>query len=243
MVTTAAVLIIGDEILSGKVRDTNAPMLIGLFREIGVELKRVVYLADDREAIAAEARACSGAYDAVITSGGIGPTHDDLTIEAVAHAFGVGVDRNQEVASMICAYWGERLNDAALRMADMPAGSRLLHSSDGLLPIVVFRNIYLLPGVPKLFAAKIGSLRNELTGQPLEIRNIYLNSDESRVAALLSRADDEFPTVKIGSYPRLEATDHRLWITVEALTGEEVDAATDRLLELLADEEVVRVER
>jgi molybdenum cofactor synthesis domain-containing protein len=241
-VTTAAVLIIGDEILSGKVQDTNAPLLIDLFRELGVKLERMVYLADDCDAIAAEARSCSDTYDAVITSGGIGPTHDDCTIEAVASAFGVGVDRDPEVASMICAYWGDRLNDAALRMADMPDGSRLLYSSDGLLPIVVFRNIYLLPGIPKLFAAKIGALRDELSGEPPEIRHLYLNSDESRVAPLLSRADDEFPEVKIGSYPRLEATDHRLWVTIEAATADEVEAATNRLLELLPDRDVVRVE-
>jgi molybdenum cofactor synthesis domain-containing protein len=241
--TTAAVLIIGDEILSGKVQDTNAPLLIDLFRDLGVELRRMVYLADDMDEIAAEVRTCSESYDAVITSGGVGPTHDDCTIEAVAKAFGAGVTRDPEVSSMICAYWGERINDAALRMADMPEGSRLLYSSDGLLPIVVFRNIYLLPGVPKLFAAKIGALRDELSGEPPEIRHLYLNSDESRVAPLLSRADDEFPAVKIGSYPRFEAKDHRLWITIEAATVEDVDAATDRLLELLPAEDVVRVER
>jgi molybdopterin-biosynthesis enzyme MoeA-like protein len=127
-------------------------------------------------------------------------------------------------------------------MADMPEGSRLLYSSDGLLPIVVFRNIYLLPGIPQLFAAKIGILRDELSGERLEIRNLYLNSDESRVAPLLSRADDEFPAVKIGSYPRLEAKDHRLWITIEAASVDEVEAATKRLLELLPATDVVRVE-
>jgi molybdenum cofactor synthesis domain-containing protein len=241
-VTTAAVLIIGDEILSGKVRDTNAPLLIDLFREIGVELKRLVYLADDADSIAAEVRACSDTYDAVITSGGVGPTHDDRTIDAVAEAFGVGVERHPDIEAMIRAYWGERMNDAALRIADMPKGSRLLYSSDGLLPLVVFRNVYLLPGIPRLFASKIGALRDELDGEPPELRNLYLNSDESRVAPLLSQVDEEFPGVKIGSYPRFEAKDHRLWITVEAANAELVAAATDRLLELLPDEDVVRVE-
>jgi molybdenum cofactor synthesis domain-containing protein len=242
VVTTAAVLIIGDEILSGKVRDTNAPLLIDLFRETGVELKRLVYLADDAESIAAEVRACSEAYDAVITSGGVGPTHDDCTIAAVADAFGVGVARHPEIEAMIRAYWGDRLNEAALRMAEMPEGSRLLFSSDGLLPLVVFRNVYLLPGVPRLFASKISALRSELDGEPPELRHLYLNSDESGVAPLLSQVDEEFPAVKIGSYPRLEAPDHRLWVTVEAASRELVDAAVERLLELLPDEEVVRTE-
>jgi molybdenum cofactor synthesis domain-containing protein len=237
-----AVLIIGDEILSGKVRDTNAPLLIDLFRELGVELKRLVYLADDADTIAADVRACAGSYDAVITSGGVGPTHDDCTIEAVARAFGVGVVRHPDVEAMIRAYWGERMNEAALRMAEMPEGSRLLYSSDGLLPLVVFRNVYLLPGIPRLFAAKIGALRDELDGDPPVIRHLYLSSDESRVAPLLGRVNDEYPDVKIGSYPRLEAQDHRLWITVEAQEAGQVEAATNRLLELLPPDEVVRVE-
>jgi molybdenum cofactor synthesis domain-containing protein len=241
-VTTAAALIIGDEILSGKVRDTNAPLIINLFQELGVRLCRLVYVCDAVDEIAAEVRACSERFDAVITSGGVGPTHDDCTVEAIARAFGVTVVRNPDIEAMICAYWGDRMNDAALRMAEMPEGSRLLYSSEGLVPLVVFRNIYLFPGVPRLFAAKLGALRDELEGEPLQIRHLFLNSDESKVAPLLGQVDGEFPEVKIGSYPRMEASDHRLWITVEAVNATEVSAATDRLLELLPNHEVVRVE-
>jgi molybdenum cofactor synthesis domain-containing protein len=241
-VTTVAVLIIGDEILSGKVRDTNAPLLIDLFRELGVRLGRLVYVSDSIEEISAEVRSCSERFDAVITSGGVGPTHDDCTIEAIARAFDVEVVRHTDVEAMICAYWGERVNDAALRMAEMPEGSRLLYSSDGMLPLVVFRNIYLFPGVPRLFAAKLGALREEFKGEPPHITHLYLNSDESSVASLLSQVDREYPEVKIGSYPRIEAPDHRLWITVESTDTDDVASATSRLLELLPDHEVVRVE-
>lgn len=240
--TTAAALIIGDEILSGKVRDTNAPLIIDLSQELGVRLCRLVYVCDEVDEIAAEVKACSERFDAVITSGGVGPTHDDCTVEAIARAFGVNVVRHPEIEAMICAYWGDRMNDAALRMAEMPEGSRLLYSSDGLLPLVVFRNIYLFPGVPRLFAAKLGALKDELEGEVLQIRHLYLTSDESRVAPLLGQVDGEFPDVKIGSYPRIEAADHRLWITVEAVSATEVAAATDRLLDLLPSNEVVRVE-
>jgi molybdenum cofactor synthesis domain-containing protein len=235
-------LIIGDEILSGKVCDTNTPLLIDLLRELGVELCRVVYLCDSVDEIAAEVRACSEKFDAVITSGGVGPTHDDCTVEAVAHAFGVGVVRHPDIEAMIRAYWGDRFTEAALRMADMPDGSRLLYTSDGLLPLVVFENIYLLPGVPRLFAAKLNALRAELKGEPLRLSQLYLDSDESSIAPLLSRVDQEFPAVKIGSYPKFEAGDHRVWVTVEAAAASDVDSAVRRLLELIPADQVVRVE-
>jgi len=239
---TAAGLIIGDEILTGKVRDANGPLLIDLCRDLGVCLERLVYIPDDIEVIAAEVRSCSEQFDAVITSGGVGPTHDDRTVAAVAHAFGVAVERHPELEAMIRAWWGKRFTVAALRMADMPEGSRLLYGDDGLLPLVVFRNIYLIPGVPRLFEAKIGALRGEMAGRRPTLRSVYLSSDESSVAPLLGQVADEFEEVKIGSYPRFEDEDHRVWVTVEAMNCGKVDAAVDRLLELLPDDDVVRVE-
>jgi len=240
--STAAALIIGDEILTGKVRDANGPLLIDLCRDLGVCLERLVYIGDELEVIAAEVRSCAEKCDAVITSGGVGPTHDDRTVAAVAHAFGVGVERHPELEAMIRAWWGTRFTEAALRMADMPEGSRLLYGGDGLLPLVVFRNVYLMPGVPRLFEAKLGALHGEMTGRRPTLRSVYLNSDESRVAPLLGQVADEFTDVKIGSYPRFEDEDHRVWVTVESIACDAVDAVIDRLLDLLPGDEVVRVD-
>ncbi len=243
-VTTAAALIIGDEILSGKVRDTNTTCIIELMRDLGVDLKRIVTMGDDENEIADEVRFCAERYDAVITSGGVGPTHDDRTVTAVARAFAVSTERNPELERMIRYWWGDRFTEGALRMADVPEGSKLLYSSDGNMPLVVCRNVYLLPGIPRLFAAKIVALRQVLKGKHHAGANLYLSSDESSVASILSDVDDAFPTVKIGSYPRHESGgDHQVWITVEAATRTDTDAAVDRLLELLPAGEVVRVER
>jgi molybdenum cofactor synthesis domain-containing protein len=242
--TTAAAVIIGDEILSAKVRDANTPLLIDLLAELGVELQRIVVIGDDRAVIAAEVAAASAAHDVVITSGGVGPTHDDCTIHGVADAFSVAVVCHPELEAMIRAYWGHRFTETALRIAEVPKGARLLRAEDGLLPLVVFKNVYLFPGIPRLFAAKLPSLRLELKGTPKILHSIYLNSDESRVAPQLTQVVNEHREVKIGSYPRFgEATDHRLWISLEATDAGLVDAATDRLLELLPAGEVVRVER
>jgi len=243
-VTTVAALIIGDEILSGKVREANTECIIELMRDIGVDLRRIVTMGDEEDEIAAEVRFCSERFDAVITSGGVGPTHDDRTVAAVAHAFGVGIERSLELERMIRIWWGKRFTEGALRMADIPEGSTLLYSSDGNMPLVVCRNVYLLPGIPQLFHAKIGALREVLHGKKHASANLYLSSDESAVANTLSDVDAAFPEVKIGSYPSHEANqDHQVWITIEAATTDKVGEAVDRLLELLPKEEVVRVDR
>ena len=241
--TTAAALIIGDEILSGKVRDTNGPLLIDLLRGLGVRLQRLVYLGDTVADIAAELRSCCGRFDAVVTSGGIGPTHDDRTIAAVAEAFAVSVVVNPELEAMIRGWWGSRFTESALRMAEVPEGARLVRGRPGLLPVVVFRNIYLLPGIPRLFEAELDALRAELSGRRPQMGSLYLRCDESRIAPLLGQVDGEFPGVAIGSYPQLEAEDYRIWVTIEAEETDAVELAVARLLALLPADAVVRVER
>jgi molybdenum cofactor synthesis domain-containing protein len=241
--TTAAAIIIGDEILSGKVRDRNAGPLIDLLAELGVDLQRIAYISDEEDDIISEVRSCSDKYDVVITSGGVGPTHDDRTVPSIAAAFGVAVEVHPDLEKMIRAWWGERFTEAALRIGQVPVGSRLLYSGDGLIPLVQFRNIFIFPGIPRLFAAKIGALKSELIGSERHRRNLHLSPDESAVADRLAEVDRSFPEVKIGSYPRSEGEDHRVWVTLEGTTASAVDAALDRLLEVLDADEVVRVER
>ena len=241
--TTAAALIIGDEILSGKVRDANGPLLIELLRDLGVRLERLVYLGDEVGGIAEELRSCAGRFDAVVCSGGIGPTHDDRTVAAVAEAFAARVVRDPELTAMIRAFWGDSFTEGALRMAEVPEGARLLYGDDGLLPLVVFRNVYLLPGIPRLFEAKLDALRAELRGRRQQMSSLYLRCDESRIAPLLGQIAGEFPQVAIGSYPQLEAVDYRIWVTVEAEDGGVLDLAVGRLLAVLPAGVVVRVER
>ena len=241
--TTAAAIIIGDEILSGKVRDANTAPLIDLFAEIGVDLQRIAYIGDAVEDIVAEVRFCAKRFDAVVTSGGVGPTHDDRTVAAISQAFGVSVERHPDLVKMIRSWWGERFTEAALRMADIPAGSRLVYSNDGLIPMVAFRNVYIFPGIPRLFAAKIPALRGELAGTPKHLAHLYLNSDESMIADRLTAIDSACPDVKIGSYPRSEGEDHRVWITLESADSAAANAALDHLLEVLDEADVVRVER
>ena len=240
--TTAAAVIIGNEILSGKVDDLNTPRLIEVMAEVGVILQRVVVIADDVETISNDVRACAEMYDHVFTSGGVGPTHDDLTMASIAHGFGVPLVLHPELEQIIETHWKGRVNEAAMKLAQVPEGSTVLAGPDGLWPAVCFRNVYILAGIPKIFAAKLEAIRPHLRGTPNIVRSVYLSSDESSVAALLAKAVAEHPEVQIGSYPRMDDADHRVRVTVESTDAGAVDRAVARLQELLPEDKVIRVE-
>ncbi len=224
---TAAAVVIGDEILSGKVAEANLGPLIAVLREEGVRLQRVAIIPDEVDAIAAEVAHCAARHDAVITSGGIGPTHDDLTVPGVARAFAVEVVRDERLESLIRTWWQDRLTDAALRLADVPAGSRLLAADDALLPLVAMRNVYLMPGVPHLFRRKLETLRRELGGgRPPAVQTMTIAAEETAIAAVLSAVAAAFPQVKIGSYPRKRC---RVWVTVEGTDAGAVAEASEEL--------------
>ena len=241
--TTASGIIIGDEILTGKIQDTNARAMIDMLHDAGVELLRLSTIGDDPACIAEEVNLCRGRCDHVITSGGVGPTHDDRTMEGIALAFGVELVRDPELERMVRHHWAERINEAALKLADLPRGARLLGSDDGMLPLAVMDNVFILPGIPQLFEGKLRRVRLELSGQVAVLHSIYLRADESSIAEHLSRVDRELAGVKIGSYPRLGDPDHRVRVTVESRDPAVADRAMQRLLELLPPDHVVRVER
>jgi molybdenum cofactor synthesis domain-containing protein len=240
---TAAGIIIGDEILSGKVRDTNIHLLIDTLHAVGVSLRRVATISDKVEDIADEVRRCSASCDQVFTSGGVGPTHDDRTIEGVARAFDCAVVRDPRLEQLVREHWQGRINDAALKLADVPEGARLVAADDTFFPAVAVRNVYVLPGIPQLFASKLALVVRDLHGTPLTLHSVYLRGEESAIAAQLDQVLREVPMVTIGSYPRIGDPDHKIRITVEGPDRAAVAKATERLLQLLPAELVIRVER
>ena len=152
---TAAALVIGDEILSGKVDEANVRVLARALRELGVELRRVVVVKDEIETIAREVQALAAAHDWVFTSGGIGPTHDDVTIEAVARAFDVPVVASLLMEKMLRDHYKERVTEGHLRMALIPNGASLEATETIRWPTVRFRNTWIMPGIPEVFRMKI----------------------------------------------------------------------------------------
>ena len=240
---TAAILLIGNEILSGKVEDQNARFLISELRALGVGLRRIVVVPDVIDDIVPHLRELSAHFDHVFTSGGVGPTHDDLTMEAVARAFDRKVVRHPDLEALLRRYYGERLHDRALRMADVPEGADLVRADEILhWPVIAVKNVYILPGVPEIFRKKFLAIRARFRAEPFFVRSIYLRPDESQIAAALDRAQEAFPAVEIGSYPRFDTPDYRVKVTVESKDSAAVESCLAALLEAFPKDAVLRVE-
>jgi len=169
MAKTAGILLIGNEILSGKITDANAAYLCRELRALGVEVRRITVIPDEVELIATEVRAQSREYDVVFTSGGVGPTHDDVTIEGVARALGVPVVREPRLVQLLERYYKGRLNEARLKMAEVPEGAELTADGELVFPAVVVRNIYILPGVPEIFRQKFDALKERFRDAPFHL--------------------------------------------------------------------------
>ena len=238
---TAGIVIIGDEILSGKFADENAAFLIGELRALGVELRRITMIPDDIDDIAATVTSFAAKFDHVFTSGGVGPTHDDLTIEGIAKGFGMKVVREPTLEQRVRAYWGAKLAEPNLRLADVPEGCELVYGKDQIWPVVAVKNVFILPGVPALFKRKFIDIRDRFRAEPVTVARVYLNADEGDIANDLDAVVAAFPSVKIGSYPRFSEKDFRVLITLEGKLEADVAGAQTMLAERIGDK-LVRVE-
>lgn len=233
MAKTAAALIIGNEILTGKVQEQNIYVMGQELFSLGVELRRVVVCSDEIDVIAADLDALRHAHDVVLTSGGVGPTHDDVTMKAVARAFGVPMERAQPYADLLREVHGDRVTEAHLRMADVPRGARLAVGGGSRWPTVVMHNVYVLPGVPEIFRHKLALVRDELKGESgFVTRAAYTLHDEASIAPLLDRLAEAHGEVQIGSYLKWgDGFDYRTKVTVD---GRETDAVERCFSELVA---------
>jgi molybdenum cofactor synthesis domain-containing protein len=239
---TAAIVVIGNEILTGKSEDKNATFLIGEMYELGVALRRIVIIPDDVESIAAAVHECAEAFDYVFTSGGVGPTHDDVTIEGVARAFSREVIRHPELEAMLRGYFGDGIDDARLRMADAPSGSELIREGDMRWPVLAVENVFVLPGVPELFRKKFESIRERFRAAPFFTDVIYTREDEFDIAPRLDDVAARHPDVDIGSYPTFTRADYRVKITIESKEQTAVEQARDQLLLLLDPAALAQIE-
>ncbi len=200
--TTAGAILIGNELLSAKIADRNLFVLGRRLRELGVEFCRASMIKDHVDEIAAEVASFSQRFDWVFTSGGVGPTHDDVTVDAVAKAFGQEVIEHPELAAMIRGFYGERLRPGHLRMARMPERARMIRTEAIPWPALLCENVWLLPGVPEIFELKMNLLPTVIEARAVPISLAVLCSlDEGTLKPALDEAVDAFPDVSIGSYP------------------------------------------
>lgn len=243
MPRSAAALIIGNEILTGKIRESNVQVLAREMRLLGVSLRRVIVCPDEIDVIAEDLTALRESHDLVFTSGGVGPTPDDVTLLGVARSFGHDLERAPEIEKLIRGYWKDRVTEGHLRMADVPAGAELLSSSEIPWPIVIKDNVFVLPGVPQIFAVKIRMLRDRIgAAQPFVSRALLTRCDEGSIAPLLERIEKEHPNVDIGSYPVWRDPEVKVKLTFDSLDADAVDAALAATRDGLDPADVVRAE-
>ncbi len=239
---TAGIIVIGNEILSGKVADTNSSYLCKELRTLGVDVERISVIPDEISVIADEVRSQSAAFDFVFTSGGVGPTHDDLTLDGVALAFGEELVLNTALAGRIERAQGKPANESQLKMAKIPSGAVLVDAGDLWFPVIIVKNVHIFPGIPSLLQKKFESVRERFRGVPFRLRRVYLMRRESEIAAVLNGVLSDFPQVLMGSYPRTGGEEFFVMITLESRDEDYLKRSLDELLARLPEGSIQRVE-
>ena len=201
--SNAAVIVIGNEILSGRTRDENLAWLAVELNKIGVQLREARVIPDIEEVIIKSLNELRSQYDFVFTSGGIGPTHDDITSETVAKAFGVAYICNSQAREILSNHYGEEnLNESRLKMAYMPEGASLIENPVSAAPGFLIGNVIVMAGVPRIMQAMFANVKHKIKGgKPILSETVSIFLTEGIIAKGLSEIQNNFPDVEIGSYP------------------------------------------
>ncbi len=234
---TAALLVIGNEILSGRTQDRNTAHLAARMSAIGVRLMEVRVVPDVRERIIPAVRALSSDWDYLFTTGGIGPTHDDITTECVAAAMGVGVERNAEAHRRLRVHYEGteiELNEARLRMANIPVGAGLIDNPVSAAPGFRLRNVFVLAGVPAIMQAMLAVVEPQLSrGPPLRSRTIVASRPEGTIAESLAAVAADFTDVDIGSYPFYRPPDIGTSLVLRSVDSERLERCAEAVRQFL----------
>ncbi len=236
---TAALVIIGNEILSGRTRDANLPHLAEQLNRLGIVLAEARVVRDEHDAIIAAVNACRAAFDYVFTTGGIGPTHDDITAAAVAAAFGRKLVRNPEAEALLRAFYartGRELTPARLKMADTPEGARLIENPISTAPGFQIENVFVLAGIPSVMQVMFEGLKDRLEGG-VEVlsRTLSARIPEGTIAGGLQQLQNSFPDLEIGSYPFFQEGQPGSSIVVRGTDRSRLDAAIEKLRVLMLE--------
>jgi molybdenum cofactor synthesis domain-containing protein len=242
IVKTAGIIIIGNEILSGKVQDVNSHFIACELRELGVDVRRISVIADEVELIGEEAVLFSKKYDYVFTSGGVGPTHDDVTMSGIASGFGVKLIKHPDIREILHSRYHDIASGAVIKMSMVPDGSEVLFLENMRFPIVFFKNIYIFPGIPEYVRNKFTAIKERFRSPVFHLRRLYLNCHESNIADILSKVVGEHSDVTFGSYPMPGKPDYRIIITAECKSEELLNKALESLLNILPKEVLVKSE-
>lgn len=242
---TAGILLIGNELLSGKVADENAHFLSRELFAMGIEVRRVVVVPDETDEIVEALLDLRSRVDLVFTSGGIGPTHDDITVASVAKALDRPLEVDPALVERVKKFFGENLNDSHYKMATIPKDCTLVETERTRWPALAVDKVFVLAGVPKILHRSFGAIKEKgllPSGTPQHLTTIFVKTDEWTLAPILDQTLNAHPDVAIGSYPVLNEPIYRVRITIESTDASNVDAAAQFLIEGLPGKDVVRVE-
>jgi len=241
MIKTCGIIIIGDEILSGKVLETNAQYMSAELRKYGIDLKRILVISDSIDEIGTEVKDYSERYDYVFTSGGIGPTHDDVTILGISTAFGVNIVTSALIKDVIIQKMGDKVTKEALKMAEIPEGAVLITDKTLVFPLIQFKNIFIFPGLPDYCRMKFDVLKRTFDGPPFILKKVYVNQYESEFASILNEVVSRHKHIKIGSYPILNNEEYRVMLTLESTNIDELNASLKDLIVSLTNTRIVKI--
>ena len=241
----AAILIIGNEILSGRTQDTNTSTLATWLNSIGVKVKEVRVIPDIEETIVDTLNVLRKENDYVFTTGGIGPTHDDITAESVAEAFGLQYEIHQEAFKILEAYYkpGE-FNEGRQKMVKMPENAELILNPTSGAPGFNVKNVFCLPGVPSILKSMLGGLKNKIAGgEPILSHTISLRTVESEIANSLTKVQNNNKDVEIGSYPFFHAGNLGVSIVLRSENQSKIDTCNSQILEFIKEKKIEIVDR
>jgi len=242
MAKTAGIVIIGNEVLSGKTHDINSYFFCTELRQLGVEVQKISTIQDVIEIIGQEVAQFSKSFDFVFTSGGVGPTHDDVTIEAIAHGFGLKVVRHPDIEKRMYQRLGSDVNEARLRMANVPQGAELLAAEALFAPIIKIRNVYIFPGIPKILQERFHAIKEQFREAPYFLKNVYVKYDEGVIAAPMNELVAQYPDLLLGSYPVLDVPEFKVKVTFESKDADYLDRALKTFLTALPHDAVHRID-
>ncbi|UWQ25268.1 competence/damage-inducible protein A [Leisingera aquaemixtae] len=230
---TAAMLVIGDEILSGRTRDANMHYLAGELAKHGIDLKEVRIVSDEEAAIITAVKALAGTYDHIFTSGGIGPTHDDITADCIAKAFDAHLGVRDDARAILQAHYdtqGIELNEARLRMARIPDGAALIDNPVSAAPGFTLGNVHVMAGVPMIFQAMVASVIPTLTGgQPMLSQTLRVLRGEGEIAGPLRLLAEAYEDLSVGCYPFQKDGVFGANVVIRGTDGARIDAAMTEL--------------
>ena len=242
MSKTAGIVIIGNEVLSGKTQDINSHFFCTELRRLGVEVQKISTIQDEIELIGQEVAAFSNRFDYVFTSGGVGPTHDDVTIDGIAHGFGLKVMRHPDIERRMRQRLGDQVNEARLRMANVPEGAALLATEALFAPIVNIYNVYIFPGIPKILQERFHAIKERFRDTPYYLKNVYVKYGEGVIADMLNSLLAKFPQLMLGSYPVLDLPDYKVKVTLESKDPNYLDQALETFVASLPKDAVQRID-